>query len=431
MRALLFLLQDCLLFVSCFVFVVGCWVQTKQEERRSKSGRRRSNKSLFSSSKSDYINSQPVMVLLSSRSLIRGLFLHHNDHQKNTYHPCIITHSESSSLYPAKLEEASTVELSSSDYENEQTERQQQKQPDEEDNNLPPLIDDCTELDYSRRIDIAKSHGFDYDEDQGVQSMLDALTPHERQHMSDANMPLRHYRADKGNLPQAIRKIKATIQWRQDFDVEDIKRCFRDRANLELPVEKQKELNHLAEVIANENETGKIYIRGYDKQGRAVLYLTPGRENSRCEIDNMRHLVYHMERAIACTQHKSGRQKVCIVIGYQGFSMANAPPMSVVKHTLQIVQGHYPERMFRAYICDPPLVFRVFWSLIKHFIDPATLEKIAFCTGKEGKALLERDFDTNTTEKQAGGKKQLREFDSREFLFETPHHCTFDEKEKS
>ncbi|KAL7438686.1 hypothetical protein ACHAXM_006569 [Skeletonema potamos] len=370
-----------------------------------------------------------MTVLLSSRSLVRGLFLitHHNDGQKNSYQPCIITHSESS-LYPTEYEEASTVESSGDEcYDSIEQQRANLDDGRLDDNTLPPLIDDCSELDHSRRIDIAKSHGFDYDEDKGVQSILDALTPHERKHMSDDSMPLRHYRADKGNLPDSIRKIKATIQWRQDFNVEDIKRCFCDRNNPNLPIAKQKELNHLAEVIAKENETGKIYVRGYDKQGRAVLYLTPGRENSRCEIDNMRHLVYHLERAIACTRRKSGRQKVCIVIGYQGFKIENAPPLSVVRHTLQILQGHYPERMFRAYICDPPLVFRMFWNLIKHFIDPATLDKIAFCTGKEGKALLERDFDTNTTEKQAGGKKPLRKFCSREFLFDTPHHCTFDE----
>eukprot|EP00986_Skeletonema_menzelii_P002367 scaffold647_cov150-Skeletonema_menzelii.AAC.14 len=367
-----------------------------------------------------------MTVLLSSRSLARGLFHHHNDFDiNNSYQPCIITHS-GTSCNPNKLGEASTGK-SSGDEKQHRTNIDVGSRRLEDDNNLPPLIDDCSELDHSRRIAIAKSNGFDYNEEQGVQTILDALTPHEKQHMSDDNMPLRHYRADKGNVQQSIRKIKATIQWRQEFCVEDIKRCFRDRNNPDLPIEKQKELNNLAEVIAKENETGKIYIRGYDKEGRAVLYLTPGRENSRCEIDNMRHLVYHLERAIACTRHKSGRQKVCIVIGYQGFRIENAPPMSVVKHTLQILQGHYPERMFRAYICDPPLVFRVFWNVIKHFVDPATLEKIAFCTGKEGKALLERDFDTNTTERQAGGRKTLRKFCSREFLYDTPHHCTFDE----
>ena len=63
------------------------------------------------------------------------------------------------------------------------------------------------------------------------------------------------------------------------------------------------------------------------------------------------------------------------------------------------------------------------------FVDPETLGKIAFCTGKEeGNFVLERDFDMLTTEKQAGGTEKLREFGSREFLFGTPFYCTFDEK---
>lgn len=366
-----------------------------------------------------------MTVLIRSKSLMRGLFLHHNDCEKQSFHPCIITHHSEGPFYPAKLEETSTDDSSSSssdeEYDNIVDRGVQPQQQ------LPPLVDDCTELETARRIDIAKSHGFTYDEDFGVKSILEALTPHEKEHMADDNMPLRHYRAEKGNLPEAIRKIKATIQWRQDFGVEDIKRCFTDRNNTNLPIEKREELKLLSDIIAKENETGKIYCRSYDRQGRAILYLTPGLENSRNEIDNMRHLVYHLERAIACTRHKSGRQKICIVIGYQGFSLKNTPPMSTTKHTLQILQGHYPERMFRAYICDPPVVFRTFWNVIKYFIDPATLDKIAFCAGREGRSLLERDFDTDTTERQAGGRKQLRSFCSREFLFDTPHHCTFDE----
>ena len=301
------------------------------------------------------------------------------------------------------------------------------------------VIDDTTPLEHSRRVELASSHGYIYDETLGVQSILEALTPNEIQSLSDPHMPLRHYRAEKGNVSEAIRKLKLTLQWRKEFGVENIKRCFdplpqqHDHQSGTEMAETQRQsqqllLNHLATTIAHENSTGKIYCRGYDHCGRSILYLTPGRENSTNELDNMRHLVYHLERAIACTARKSGRTKVCIVIGYQGFTLRNAPPMSTVRHTLTILQNHYPERMYRAYICDPPLVFRTFWSIIHHFVDPTTLEKIAFCAGKEGIKFLERDFDTMTTEKQAGGKVTLREFDSREYLWDTPFEYTFDEK---
>lgn len=294
-----------------------------------------------------------------------------------------------------------------------------------------PFVDDCSSAEHARRVAIAQSHGHVYDEESGVQAILSSLTSHECKFLSDSNMPLRHYRAEKGNLNEAIRKIKSTLKWREEFGVEDIKRCFdKEHVNNSAP-EKQKQLNRMAETISRENETGKIYCRGYDRQGRAILYLTPGKENSQNELDNMRHLVYHLERAIACTRRKSGRQKICIVIGYEGFKLANAPPMSTTKHTLTILQHHYPERMFRAYICDPPFMFRTFWSIIRHVVDQCTLDKIAFCSGDEGQRVLGRDFDVEQTERQAGGTRELRTFSSKEFLYDTPFEFGFDDADFS
>eukprot|EP00571_Detonula_confervacea_P007245 CAMPEP_0172329822 /NCGR_PEP_ID=MMETSP1058-20130122/61082_1 /TAXON_ID=83371 /ORGANISM="Detonula confervacea, Strain CCMP 353" /LENGTH=370 /DNA_ID=CAMNT_0013047013 /DNA_START=28 /DNA_END=1140 /DNA_ORIENTATION=+ len=369
-----------------------------------------------------------MTVLLRSRSLMKGIF-HHGGNSEDfkegkgiNRHACVITHSPSATTL------ADWEDDDSHNYQCSDAAIDEPPTNSEAHLNLPPIIDDCTELDHSRRVETAESHGFTFDEAHGVESILHALTPHERQFLADDNMPLRHYRAEKGNLNEAIRKIKSTLKWREEFAVEDIKRCF-DKNTDGLSHKKREELNQLAGVIAQENETGKIYCRGYDKEGRAILYLTPGKENSTNEWNNMRHLVYHLERAIACTRRKSGREKVCIVIRYQGFKLRNAPPISTVKHTLTILQSHYPERMYRAYICDPPFVFRSFWNIIKHFIDPATLEKIAFCAGKEGNVVLERDFDTSTTEKQAGGTTKLREFCSKEFLFGTLFHWGFDEKQ--
>ena len=261
-------------------------------------------------------------ALLRSRSLMRGYFDH--DHTaaatKAKSNACVVTHSSSILSLDSWGGEDNSWELVK--------ENSEKENPDG--SFLPPIIDDCTELDHSRRVDIASSHGFSYDETYGVQSILDSLTSHEKKYLADDNMPLRHYRAEKGNLKEAIRKIKTTLKWREEFGVEDIKRCFdhlRNDSNTsqrrDLSLEKEKELTHIANTIAHENETGKIYCRGYDKEGRAILYLTPGRENSTDEMNNMRHLVYHLERAIACTRKNSGREKVCIVIGYQGFKLVS------------------------------------------------------------------------------------------------------------
>lgn len=253
-------------------------------------------------------------------------------------------------------------------------------------------------------------------ESDGCERVLRALTATEKDNMADEHMPRRHYRAENGDVEAAIKKIKATIAWREQFEVEKIKTCFNHDGDKEM----QK-------IIALENATGKIYVRGYDREGRAVLYLRPGMENTRHELNNMRHLTYQLERAIACTRQKCGKEKINIVIDYKGFKLRNAPPVSTTKHTLDILQNHYPERLHRAFICNPPLVFRTFWAIMSPFIDPVTKEKIVFCHGKVALEKLSENFDLETTERCAGGKKQLREFDSREYLL-VPFSQTFDEK---
>lgn len=209
--------------------------------------------------------------------------------------------------------------------------------------------------------------------------------------------------------------MKDTIQWRQDFDVETIKNAFEPHGNTEM-----------RRILEEENATGKIYCRGYDVDGRVVMYMRPHHENTTDETNQMRHLVYNLERAIACTAHKSGLEKINLVIDYRGFRVRDAPPLSTSKHTLDILQKHYPERMYCAYVCNPPYIFKAFWTVIKPFVDPITKSKICFCTGKEGLAKLEQKFDLTTTEKCAGGTAELREFDSVEY-FSKPIYKAFDE----
>lgn len=252
-------------------------------------------------------------------------------------------------------------------------------------------------------------------ETKGSAEVLAALTDEEKQHMPDENMPLRHFRAEKGNVKDAIKKIKEAIAWRREFGVEAIRDCFTETGDKEL-----------ASVIKFENTTGKVYARGYTREGRAILYLKPGLENSKNEDDNMKHLVYNIERAIACTE-KNGKEKYVILINYEGWSISKAPSLSASRQTLKILQHHYPERLYRSYILNPPMVFRTFWSLIKPFIDPNTKEKIQFCTGKGGKSTIEKDIDLAKLEPCAyGTSSDMVLFDSKTYL-ESPINLTYDE----
>ena len=149
----------------------------------------------------------------------------------------------------------------------------------------------------------------------------------------------------------------------------------------------------------------------------------------------MRDLVFHLEKAVACTARKSAQlhdgkplEKINLVIDYEGFKLQNAPPMSTTRYTLDILQKHYPERMKHAYLLHPPLVFRAFWALIKMFVDPVTKEKIVFCSGKEGQAKLTDNIaDKHKLEARSyGSDPGIRDFNSREYLH-LPFDVSFDE----
>lgn len=190
--------------------------------------------------------------------------------------------------------------------------------------------------------------------------------------------------------------------------------------------------------MREEAESGKIYVRAYDAEGRALMYMTPGRENTLHERNNMRNLVFHLEKAIACTKRQSSQsnkgsspplEKINLLIDYGGFTMKKTPSMSASKYTLDILQKHYPERMKRAYLLNPPTVFRAFWALIRAFVDPVTKEKIVFCSGKAGQIkLLENVADHSKLEPRAYGTSvSLKEFNSDEY-FALPFDYSFDEK---
>jgi CRAL/TRIO domain len=339
------------------------------------------------------------------------------------------------------------------------------------------------------------------EEQTGVGEVLFSLTKEEVESFPDEQMPLRHYRAEKGNLEKAIAKLKATIQWRAEFGVLDIIHCLgntngsttattsttssnatatatataaqvkQDNTNEQEVAQQHLERKEtassnierykkeeLASVIRKENDSGKMYVRGYDKDGRALLYMRPAKENTKGdEMNNLRHLVFNLEKAIACSFKKQNQQqqnqqqqnqthnppdyKICLVIDYEGFQLRqHSPPMSTSRKTLEILQHHYPERMHRVYLCNPPLMFRTFWAMIRPFVDPVTKEKICFCHGDKGMALIVKDVVVGgggggddgpgiQLEPCAGGPTTppVRPFSSKEYLA-LPWNVTFDEK---
>lgn len=194
--------------------------------------------------------------------------------------------------------------------------------------------------------------------------------------------------------------LQETIEWRKEFEI-------------------PKLLTDFKATIALENSTGKMYVRGFDKEGRPLIYMKPVNENTKDHLGNIKHLVYTMERAVACMDAKGqGNTKLSLVIDYGGYTSSHAPPMKTSKETLSILQNHYPERLQCAYCIRAPFVFYAFFKMVSPFIDPVTKKKISMIKNAElgtPACQLMQEIDPAVLEASVGGLDK-RPFDSAKYL---------------
>jgi len=211
----------------------------------------------------------------------------------------------------------------------------------------------------------------------------------------DSKTFARYLRARDNNLEQATAMFDATLVWREEFGVEN--------------------MSSWSEVMQKENETGKAYVRGRDKGNRPIVWMKPKFENTYDHDGNIKHLVYNLERAVACGEaNDSVDGKLCLIIDYDQYSLMNAPPMKTSMETLNILQNHYPERLAKAFLVRPPWIFHSFFALISPFIDPVTKEKLVMLSSKKHATLVESIEDC-FLEDSVGGL-DTRPFESSVYL---------------
>lgn len=135
---------------------------------------------------------------------------------------------------------------------------------------------------------------------------------------------LRYLRASKWDVATAQKRIEATIVWRREYGIVD----------------------HTADYVSNENETGKQVILGYDKECRPCLYLNPARQNTERSPRQLHHLVFMLERVVDLMP--VGQETLALLVDFNSSSKSSNPSIAQGRETLHILQNHYPERLGRA-----------------------------------------------------------------------------------
>lgn len=242
-------------------------------------------------------------------------------------------------------------------------------------------------------------------------------------------MARRHLVAEKGNASLALDKMALTIQYRNEINVDVIRRCF---SKMEYRDEEEMKIRGMIEKgLEKELSDGKHFIRGHDNEERSLFCLFPRRYES---FDTKWYLlgkIYTLERALAYTERVSGgrEEKVNVVFDYQQYSHKKEPPLSLIKDLMFCLRDHYPERLRFLCFIDAPFMFRAFWTLVRPFIDPVTKKKIRFISGNAQKRKF---FSRIVSENQAmtfmlpEGKKP-DEYDMRNYLYNVPFDCDMDD----
>lgn len=199
---------------------------------------------------------------------------------------------------------------------------------------------------------------------------------------------LRYLRASKWKLDVAIKRLEESFVWRRTFGVVNIPG--------------HTETLITADLVVDENATGKHYIVGYDIDNRPCLYLRNGYQNTPPSIRQVQFLVFMLERVIQFMP--PGQDTLALLIDFKGapehmkLAPPSVPPIGVTKHVLHILQYHYPERLGRGLFNNIPWIGYAFLKLAGPFIDPYTRLKTIYDQPFENfvpKDHLNKDFNGN------------------------------------
>lgn len=139
---------------------------------------------------------------------------------------------------------------------------------------------------------------------------------------------LRYLRAVKWNSVEAPKRLMSTLVWRREYGL----------------------AKHTADYISPENETGKQVILGYDYAARPCLYLRPSQQNTKRTDRQIQHLVFMLERVIDLMV--PGQDTMALLVDFKDSSSGSTPSVAQGRQTLNILQGHYPERLGRALVTN-------------------------------------------------------------------------------
>ena len=236
-------------------------------------------------------------------------------------------------------------------------------------------------------------------------------------------------RGTTANFDKTLKRIRDTIEWRESFRMNDLRKAFDKR--FEMPDDQRMELqNKLTATMEN----GRGYSCGYDTSG--VAYIIWHMHEHFVFDDPEWHVkltFWICERALAATERKINQVKMSFVLDYRFYALRNTMPIRILQRTIVYGLRHYPEFVHKVYLLDTPAIFQAVWIVAQLFIDSSTKAKITFVKGDAARRSILYpviDFDQApecllaSEDKPKAGKPPL---DLVKYMVETPFDECFGE----
>ncbi|KAH9936891.1 CRAL-TRIO domain-containing protein [Epithele typhae] len=187
---------------------------------------------------------------------------------------------------------------------------------------------------------------------------------------------LRFLRARKFDVEKAKLMLLECEKWRVEFGVDDLTKNFDFK-------EKEEVDKYYPQYYHKTDKEGRpIYVERLGKLDIKALYALTSQERQ------LQRLVYEYEKFLndrlpACSAAVGHPVETsCTILDLQNVSLsAFYSVKDYVAQASKIGQDRYPETMGRFYIINAPWAFSAVWTVIKPWLDPATVAKIDILGG--------------------------------------------------
>lgn len=211
----------------------------------------------------------------------------------------------------------------------------------------------------------------------GVEDADGGLTEEEKFYLTYECF-LRFLRATRWDARSCITKLEAALKWRREYGIYDT-----------LTLESIKE--HCLK--------GKVFLLGYDVEGRPGFFDIPERESSPEGPGRIRQYVWMMERAVEIMPR--GVESVAVMALYSGATKSGS--FGHAKQIVDTLQAYFPESLGRCIVTNGPFWLTILMKLIDPFLDPITRSKIAV----NRQLIAEGDITPDQLIKEMGGEREL------------------------